>query len=242
MAMKLYKIFFLASVLLATLVCSACRTTGDAQTQSEIEELYDDAVVDAMIAETDEVLPLVELTPEDDLTNWNDEGEVLLVTWHSYPDSYVEGETITLEYGHVWTFTDKEIIDWYKENEDDEADYKLRFEQLIGLPPADDKTHFTALWVNPDDVWVPAYDIEHGINGLPEDEDPEFAEWFDDNIIGSYFGEYKYPWTRLGYTFDWADNDTEYGLSEFLILNGSSVEVEYTKTTEEFLLYMDEMI
>lgn len=52
--------------------------------------------------------------------------------------------------------------------------------------------------------------------------------------IISYF-EGAYPWTRLGYTYDWADNDTEYGLTEFLVLNKSKVKVEFTDTTAEFI-------
>ncbi len=230
--MKNAKIILL---LMAVLFATACRAEVDAKT------LYENAVMDAMLAEDTEILPLVELVKEDDMTTWNDESEVLLLTWHSYPDSYVEGETITLEYGHVWTFTDKEMYGWYEENGEDVTDFVLRFEQLIGLPPGDDKTHFTALWVDPDDVRVPGYDTEQSITGFAEGEDEAFVEWFDDNIVGSYFGENKYPWTRLGYTYDWADNDTEYGLSEFLILNGSEVEIEYTKSTEEFLAYMDGM-
>ncbi len=71
--------------------------------------------------------------------------------------------------------------------------------------------------------------------------DEEFELWFNDNIIGSYYSEYLYPWTRLGYTYDWADNGTEYGLSEFLVVEGAVVTVEYTMTTEEFLAYISGM-
>ena len=59
-------------------------------------------------------------------------------------------------------------------------------------------------------------------SSFDENIDKEFKEWFDGNIIGSYF-EGAYPWTRLGYTYDWADNDTEYGLTEFLVLKKSKV-------------------
>ena len=51
--------------------------------------------------------------------------------------------------------------------------------------------------------------------------------------------EQTYPWTRLGYTYDWADNGREYGLSEFLILADSVIEVEWTKTTDEFVDWME---
>ena len=35
----------------------------------------------------------------------------------------------------------------------------------------------------------------------------------------SYSEDNRYPWTRLGYTYDWADNGKEYGLSESLIFS-----------------------
>ena len=69
---------------------------------------------------------------------------------------------------------------------------------------------------------------------LDENTEESFKEWFDSNIVWSYF-ESAYPWTRLGYTYDWADNQEEYGLSEFLIQNNSSVQVAYTVTMEEMI-------
>ncbi|MBR4798868.1 MAG: hypothetical protein IK047_01255, partial [Clostridia bacterium] len=55
----------------------------------------------------------------------------------------------------------------------------------------------------------------------------------DGNIIWSYFDS-AFPWTRLGYTYDWADNGTEYGLSEFLVFSGAKAKVEYTYSVDEF--------
>ena len=52
--------------------------------------------------------------------------------------------------------------------------------------------------------------------------------------LSSYFYG-SYPWTRLGYTYDWADNGTEYGLTEFIVNSGAEVEVEFTQNMDEFL-------
>ena len=35
----------------------------------------------------------------------NEEGRVLLYTFHKYPDSYRDGTDVKLEWGNVWTFT-----------------------------------------------------------------------------------------------------------------------------------------
>ena len=67
-----------------------------------------------------------------------------------------------------------------------------------------------------------------------EEFDASFKEWFDGNIVWSYFDS-AFPWTRLGYTYDWADNGTEYGLTEFIVFSGAEAKVEYTYSVDEFV-------
>ncbi|MEG0229112.1 MAG: hypothetical protein RR640_00735 [Oscillospiraceae bacterium] len=207
------------------------------------EQLYKKSVEDAMIADADEIKPLVTLTKESNMVTWNEKADkILLISWHKYPDRYKQGETTTLSHGEVWTFTDKEIAKWYQANKNGVSDWNLRFKQLIGLPPDSKYTHFTALWANPADVYRPAYitDIATAnmATTLIEKENTEYKNWFNDNILFSYY-EDAYPWTRLGYTYDWADNGTEYGLSEFLIAKDAAVSIEFTKTTEDFIKWLD---
>lgn len=203
----------------------------------DMNVLYQDSIRDAAFAESDEILPLVSLTPNDKMTTWDQKGRVLLCTWHDDAALYSEGKEVTVEWGPVWMFTDKEITK-YKEELKESDNPQMRLRQLIGLPPDCDYTNVTGFWVDPDDVKRPAYqtDVTLGkmTTSFDENIDKEFKEWFDRNIIGSYF-EGAYPWTRLGYTYDWADNDTEYGLTEFLVLNKSKIKVEFTDTTEEFI-------
>jgi hypothetical protein len=210
--------------------------------QNSLEYLYSQAVKDAMTIESDEVLPVVKLTEDSDMVTFNDKNEVLLVTWHKYPDSYVPGQQANLKYGAVWTFTDKEMAGWYEENKNGVADWELRFEQLIGLPADTKYTHFSAIWVPLDNIKRPAYswDIAGDITDVAFDDndDQNFIQWFDSNIVSSYF-EDDYPWTRLGYTYDWAADDIEYGLSEFLVEKGTNVTVEFTYTTQEFIQWLE---
>jgi hypothetical protein len=76
-------------------------------------------------------------------------------------------------------------------------------------------------------------------DSFSDDVNEEYKAWFDANIISSYF-DGKYPWTRLGYTYDWADNGQEYGLSEFIIKKDSDVTVAYTVDLEEMIKKLDE--
>lgn len=220
------------SVLAVMTVLSGCKGKTE-----DLDVLYKSAVRDAAFADEDEIFPLVSLTPEDKMTTWDSDGRVLLCTWHNYPDSYPQGEDIIIEWGYVWMFTDKEIAS-YKDELKKTKDPETRLKQLIGLPPECDYTTVTGFWVSPESVIRPAYrtEIDSGEMAASFDEnvDADFKEWFDGNIIDSYFDDY-YPWTRLGYTYDWADNGREYGLTEFLVSDKAEVTVEFTDTTAEFI-------
>jgi hypothetical protein len=201
-------------------------------------DLYEIAIMDAVKAESDEIIPLVTI---DEAVE-----EVLVVTFHRYPDSYPIGEEVTLEWGGVWTFTADEINKWYDHNNGGVTDWDLRLKQLIGLPAEKEYTHFTALWVSPDDIIRPAYvtDIYSAemSTELSEDVEDSYREWFESNIVDSYFSQGNYPWTRLGYTYDWADTGSDYGLTEFLVSAGSKVRVEFTLTTNEFVTWLADIM
>ncbi len=222
---------------------SALPSAEQASAPPTVQELYHRAVVDAMTIEPDELLPLITLAEDAPLCSWKD-GRTLLLTWHSYPDSYVPGQDFTLSYGAVWTFTDKEIRKRFREEKErGVTDWDTRLRQLIGVPPDRKYTHFTAMWTRPEDILRPGYSwrLEQtvGTDGFPEKPDAGYKAWFDGNIIWSYFDS-AYPWTRLGYTYDWGGGgESDYGLSEFLILKDAVVTVEFTLTTEDFIRWLD---
>lgn len=239
--LKKQRYFLKAGALILALCCLLSLFGCAAKTT---EKLYLSAVEDAKRAEENEILPLVTLAPDSDMVTWNDDGtKVLLLSWHKYPDSYIAGGSFTCTYGEIWTFTDKEILSWYDENSEGITDWELRLEQLIGLPAGAEYTHISAFWVDLDEVIRPAYQTDvtkQMISDLLDGSSlGEYKEWFDGNAEYSYSDETPYPWTRLGYTYDWADNGREYGLSEFLILADSVIEVEWTKTTDEFVDWME---
>lgn len=194
--------------------------------------LYHTAIIDASEAEPDELMELKAIDTSEE--------SVLVCTWNKYPETYVTGTDITISYGDVWVFTEEEVYAWGQENGMAE-DMTLRMQQLIGLPPQDGKTHFSVLRVKPDDLFRPARDNEIDDTKaqltFPEDATQEYMEWFKANAKYSY-EPHRYPWTGLGYTYDWADNGTEYGLSEFILKNGAQVTVEKTYTNEEFYAYI----
>ena len=218
---------------------------GAATNQKSLADLYMSAVHDAVFAEPDEIQPLVCVASDSDLVTFNQtKDKVLMLNFNNYPESYVAGQPFVCKYGAVWTFTDKEIIKWYKERADKDkvADWPMHFNQLLGMPCNKSYKCVTALWARPADLRRPAYQTDITKQIEPDklstkDVSEDIREWFKDNIVWSYFDS-AYPWTRLGYTYDWADNGKEYGLSEFLILKDSVVDVEWTKSQEEFLEWL----
>lgn len=201
--------------------------------------LFQAAIADARIIEEDEICPVTAITRESDMVTWDsDDKRVMLLTFHRYPDSYVAGESVNLQWGEVWTFTDREIQTWYDQNKDGVKNWDLRFKQLIGVDSQKAYTHVTAFWVDPEDVVRPAYVYDITKSEMKSDFEAtpteDFLAWFEEQMAG-YDSEYAAPWTRLGYTYDWADNGTEFGLSEFIIRKDADVEVVFTDTVDAFV-------
>lgn len=206
-----------------------------------MEELYRLAVRDSLLAGEAEVKPLVEITADSEDVIWNEAGDkALMMVLHKYPDSYPAGEDVTLSWGETWVTSAGEFLNWYKANSEGVEDWTLRLEQLLGIPANSGKGYVTAIWVDPADMTRPAYstDITAQVSNTFSTSDPEsedYQTWFEENVESSYFSGSDYPWTRLGYTYDWADNQQDYGLTEFLVAQGAQATVELTLTVDEFI-------
>jgi len=230
------------AVIAASIITYNVVPIGQNQSSLSPSELYQIAIIDSMVAETDEVMPLAAINTDSAMVQWNEpKDKVLLATWHRYPDSYPDKATVENSWGEIWVFLPLELKNQYQgQSTEDEI---LRLEQLLGLPPQNGYTNFTAIWVSPEDILRPSYDNEISDSTVQlqfeENTDPDYVEWFEQNIIDSYFPP-QYPWTRLGYTYDWSGLGTEYGLSEFIVKKGSPLIVDKTYTNEDFLLYLNE--
>ena len=235
------KLIFLLLLIVMLAGIASCKTAEQTNELTN-EELYLAAVRDAVFIDDDDIFRLVEVSENSPHCTWDEQGRLLMLTYHRFPDSYIPGEEYTLIYGEVWTFTDKEIIEWYKNNTDDVTDWTLRFKQLVGVPDHREYTHFSAFWTSPDDIIRPGYTWRLfdtvGAKTFIEEPSAEYKAWFDANIIWSYFDS-AYPWTRLGYTYDWSAEGSKYGLSEFLVRKDAIVLVDFTMTVDEFVEWME---
>lgn len=226
--------FALASALF---LLPACATTYGVLSPAELQTKYEYAVEDARITEYDEIsydlVPIIELN---EYLIWKDEGEdarVLMVTWTNWNgyDELVGKSMKTTR--HIWVTPVPQLLDFVKGHAVGKKDLTLRIEQLLGLPPENEKNRFVEIWVEPKDLFRPSPDpeITDREAGLDFPESTKFIEvsedyiwWFKDLKAVSY-GKDGYPWTRLGYTYDWGNPDSEVGLSEFVISPGAAVEI-----------------
>lgn len=243
--------------------CEVIDNTGStvsfANRDSLIAAQYENAIKDAADAMSDEIYPLViiDSSSMNDKVVWNaDTTKVLMVTLNNSPDVYQDGAVVKLD-KEVWVASERELYLWYKANKMGVRNWSFRFNQLMGLPRNLRMTHFTLFWVSPKDLIRPAYvpdikssemktlfedDLDEGSDSTNTDMMMWFKNWFDENRAKSYVKDGKgYPWTRLGYTYDWgARGSNKYGLSEFLVMPGAEVEVRFTKNIKSYVQWLDD--
>ena len=199
-------------------------------------------MIDARVAEPDEICRNLEAIVfyNPNLT-WEGQpgaSRVLLLTWTSW-DGYNDkaGETMTVS-REIWFVIPQELKDFCRQNRSLTDDsLVLRLEQLYGLPPHDDKKWFVEIWANPDDILRPSPDPEitdyEAELDFPKWVDTQYRDWFNDLKSKSY-EENGYPWTRLGYTYDWGNTKSEIGLSEFIIMPDSTIKIHLVISTLDY--------
>lgn len=234
--------------------CDVIDTKGSIVTfmnrDSLYREQYNAAREKAKNLGAEDIQPLVTIGEGSDLASLSgDNTQVVLVSWHNDGDRFKDGEITHLKDGEVlWSFTDKEFLKWFRENHDKVDNWDIRLKQLLGKSPDTDNRYFTVFWVRVTDVFRPAFFPEINTdmmntaftNTLEEDTSENamwFKNWFDKTNASAYRKD-GFPWTRLGYTYDWGNPDSKYGLSEFIVKEGAEIEVKFTRKNRAFLTWM----
>lgn len=223
----------------------ASANTAAPSSPAELQQAYLNAVKDAATAEPQEIsknlTPIVETNSNLIWEGQPGDKRLLALTWTSwngYDDKIGQSIVTTRE---TWVTAAPELKNFCTNYASTQPNLTLRLEQLLGLPPNNGKTKFVAMWVKPQDLFRPApdpeiTDQEAGLT-FPQSKfltvSQEYVTWFDDLSSQSY-GEKGYPWTRLGYTYDWGNPNSEVGLSEFVINTGATIEVDGVTSTEDY--------
>ncbi|MBI1208670.1 MAG: hypothetical protein GC191_15470 [Azospirillum sp.] len=195
---------------------------------------YQAAIEDAAIAEPSEVHELVPLpAPTATVVSWAD------------PKYYKLGPATDLGI-NLWVTVAPQVQTQCRSFDSD--DKTARIEQLLGL--AGGKGHgraFITLEVAAKDVFRPCPDTRTDSVTcpiLPPSAAPPgvaLEQWLRDSqfvlnqILSSYRKPDGYPFTRLGYTYDWGpDSAAHVGASEYVLRKGSSYTVLSIDATESF--------
>ncbi|MDA3838047.1 MAG: hypothetical protein PF574_03590 [Candidatus Delongbacteria bacterium] len=229
------------AIIIALFILGCCNVTeSESDIQITIEQMYSNAISDAILAEESEIYDgLTAIIPSNPDLLWSpDSSQVLVISWTRYPDSYPVDSTITCWWGDTWVTAVPDLEKWVTNHAIDVNEPSLRFRQLLGLPPVSEHSHFVEFWASPEDLFRPAPDSEITDNicelAFSDSVDTEYVDWFNSNILYSYFPQ-RYPWTRLGYTYDWGSENTEIGLSEFVLRQDADIVVERVISTNEFV-------
>lgn len=236
-------------LILFIIVLSACKSLitvhSDQPTQSQ---LYQKAIEDAMSPAPDEIYKeLVAIEAGNENIIWKDfrgEKYLLVVTWKqdvSYYEPYIDSLYYNTAAYPIWVTTAPELLNRMKSEKAKDVD--LRLKQLLGLPPNSVYSYFVEMWVKPEGLFRPCPDNEIADKQcdlcFPESVDSLYVSWINNNRISRYYQcelYDKYPWTQLGYTYDWNENNNSHvGLSEFVIGSDKNVIIKAIYSTNEYL-------
>ncbi|AFZ22974.1 hypothetical protein Cylst_0643 [Cylindrospermum stagnale PCC 7417] len=190
--------------------------------------------------------------PKIKMRNNNGKDEYLMVIWTQgkyIPKEWKRGAKINIE-RQSWLTAASEVKDFCQNCKGTGIDIpgnimlSLRLQQYLGLVlnKNSEKTHFVEMWVKAEDLSRPCIDPEindSSCKALPVtvlDKYPVLQKIYTDSYA---VGKQNYPWTGLGYTYDWGNpNKPRQGASEFLI-NGTNqkpteVEIADVKATQEY--------
>jgi hypothetical protein len=230
------------------LICLGSCASQRSLRNTNIDQLYEQAIQDAMYAKPSEIdTNLVAVSSQNlhlKTKMFGDTECVLVVAWqggkYDYPDSGYYKVSPTR---YIWVTTSPELAERMSNETMPDKDMRLR--QLLGLPPNKINHFFMEFYVSENDLFRPCPDQEindHQCNlcfTKKDSSDQNHINWINNTRIYNYFGcdlYSKYPWTALGYTYDWnPKNKSHRGLSEFVVKPNSILRITRIVSTADYL-------
>ncbi len=237
--------------LLVTLsLCLLLAVTGTAQDYHNPQ--YRDAISDAMVRTADEISQsLWALTAANAYLEWEgvpENSRVKMTFWTTGWILNYEGQEMKplgdMGKGDaLFLFPSEQLTKWFLDRL--ETPTVERIEKLLGLPNNTGKSHFAEVWVDLNLLLRPSPDPETSDHeaqlNFPGNQHLSvsqiYKDWFTNRLANTYNDPYPYPFTGLGYTYDWG-NDNHVGLSEFIVLPDEPVYVIKVYTNEEYFSRM----
>ncbi len=209
---------------------------------------YDHAVSAARLPRMANVSKTLLTIPPDqpvDVVAWvrKDQAEGLKTASGGWVTTALSETWVTVE-PHLRTFCSALVRDQHA----DEARLTGRLEQRLGLSPSSNKTQVVRIRVErpgPGVIFRPCVDpaTDHAACpvGPPSKAPLAHQQWLYRQYYSSYGQSLlsEFPWTALGYTFDWASagKPSQFqrnGESEFVINKGAQIEILEAVTTSQY--------
>ena len=240
------KVVFLMS-LAALTGCQVLKSRSLVVPKQSDEVVYRKAMADAAYPAPSKIdSNLIEITESNPDLIWKTIGGekyLLVVSWKQDASYYMKSIDTIYNTGTrpIWISTAPELKTRFKSL--NSTDTIQRLNQLLGLTPNSKYNYFIEFWVRPIDLFRACPDKEitdkHCSTCFPANVDAEHKKWINDLRISSYYGcdlYTQYPWTELGYTYDWNPTNTSHvGLSEFVIAANKNIYVKAIYTNSEYL-------
>ncbi len=223
-----------------------CATTKGPSTLAALKTQYEAAILDAKMVEPAEICnKLIAISPTNTALQWQTDAagqpRVLMVTWTAWAGYKTQIGQETTTDRELWVTAVPELKTFCQNITPDKIDLTLRLKQLMGLPPDADKTYLVEMWVAPDALFRPSPDPEIDDQtaelDFPDAKQDSLSTthrvWFG-NLKAVSYNPNGYPWTRLGYTYDWGNPHSEVGLSEFVIRSGAKLTIKNVYDAAEY--------
>ncbi len=122
---------------------------------------------------------------------------------------------------------------------DDKADM-VRMQQMLGMPFNDRYSVLIEFYADAEKIFRPSKDSEayDSVASLeyPDGTTEEYKQWFEKQKDRAYKSTPGYPFTQLGYSYDWNRYSINHvGLSEFVVPKGTLVKVKNRMNYQEFI-------
>jgi hypothetical protein len=191
---------------------------------------YERALYDSTVYERWNIRKLRPLTIAAD-------GTVLVATLTSRDGK--PGDTITAGNSGMWVTGVPEVQSICQKWRGTPDTIEMRLRQLIGLPPDAEIPRFLVLRAQSTDIFRPAVAdaittdypcaLDDAVappadcgNVFPSTTTPSHYQWMATASFDLHSVPNGYPWTHLGYTYNWAPGEDRYGTSEYVIRGGKT--------------------
>ncbi len=200
------------------------------------EEAKDDANIQE---ECEQINTLIPISKNNSDLDWQ-ENKVLVLAWvKSCQQSNLssiacgkEGIQVTIPENLDWAYwitAVPEVKNFLASQSIPLPQLEDRLKQYLGLDTKDKYDLFVEIWVDKNNLIRPCIDTEIDDTKCNLINNQEVSNPFR-NARKS-----KWPFTGLGYTYDWGSNESDVGASEFVIKGGSTIEIKRIVTTDNYI-------